>query len=88
MLEESSSNHNREDNIKREGDREVWKAEDFAGEPGKGVRVLVVPEEHKTHCCVNGVGSVLLSACYGIEYAPTEATYIKHGKAMTHLFLA
>ena len=81
MHGESCNDQERQEDIKREGDRKVWKAEvDGYGVPDATVRLGGLVDEHDTHRCISNVSR---RCCYQIAMnTPKEVRYTRHGKAM------
>ena len=83
MQDEPYDDHEREEDIERNGNRVEWNA----GACSEGVldaaQLGGLIKEYHAHTCVNWINRESLSVREALERVPQVVMYIRHGKATT-----
>ena len=87
--DEPNDDHEGEEDVERNRNRKVWKAEvDSDGIPNTAIWLRGLVDERDAHCCINNVSPVSPVCEKGKpRHAPTEPRYMRQGKAIIQRFM-
>jgi hypothetical protein len=88
VQDEPSDDHDREEDVEGNRDREVRKTEvDGDAVPDAAIRLRRLVYEHDTHRYIHDISREHCSRVRELEYAHTEPRYMRKGKATTQRFM-